>query len=199
MNKTGRNSFFIVVFMLAFSAHADGLNIVRLVQWKGVGVPVALPEGLGGEAVPAGTPCYKVPMLLPNTAIRIGTGFDCLTNPGSLAGTGEGTVTTNYIFSFQGLGSIVSKNRVVIRSAADDDVLNPPGVEEQSVNKHITHILGSFPEGDNIVGGTHRFSEIEGGHVRVSGAVSLANFPQELVFDSLYVIEASSSSEDDDQ
>jgi len=198
VNKIGRNSCFVVIFMLAFSAHADSSGIIPLVQWKGTGVPVSLPEGLGGEVVPAGTPCYKVPMLLPNTAIRIGTGYDCLTNPGSLAATGEGTVTTNYIFAFHGLGAIVSQNRVVIRSAADDDVLNPQGLEASAVNQRITHILGSFPATDNIVGGTRRFRELHGGRVRVSGAVSLANFPEELVFDSFYTIEMPSSEDDDD-
>jgi len=183
--------------MLAFVAHADGSNIIQLVQWKGAGMPVALPEGLGGETAPAGTLCYKVSRLLPNTAIRIGTVFDCLTHPGSLAGAGEGTVTTNYIFSFHGLGLIVSQNRVVIRSAADDDVSNSPSIEESPVNKRITHILGSFPGTGHIIDGTRSFSEIEGGRVRVSGMVGLANFPEVLVFDNLLIIETSSSEDDD--
>lgn len=181
----------LVAFLIVIptQVNADGgFNISHLVQWKGTGVPVELPKGVGGKVVPAGTACYEVPMVIPQTGIRIGTGFDCISNSGSLVDTGEGTVTTYYIFVFSGLGSIISQNRVVVRNAADNDAYNPVPTGEDPVNKDLTHILGSFPDDDTIVGGTKRFKKTEG-KVRVSGGVSLANFPSEIVFDDLFVID----------
>ena len=176
----------LIFIALPIQANATGeIGFTQIVQWKGAGLPVALPAGVGGDVVPEGTPCYEVPMVMPQTGIRIGTGFDCITNPGSLPSTGEGSVTTYYIFAFRGRGSIISENRVVVRLSEDYDDLNPPSTP---FNQNITHILGSFPSENTIVGGTRRFKKAEG-KVRVSGAVSLANFPDEIVFDDLFVID----------
>ena len=179
---------FTVLLLSPMYALAGRVDVVHVVQWLGVGLPVSLPEGVGGDTVPAGTPCYEVPMVIPNTSIRIGSGYDCITNAGSLLDTGNGTVTTYYIFAFRGQGSIVSQNRVVVRAASDDDELNPISGDESPVNEHITHILGSFPSKDTIVDGARRFRNAKG-RVRVSGAVSLANFPNEIVFDDLFIID----------
>jgi hypothetical protein len=180
----------ILIFIgLPIQSHAKGgLNLVRIVQWKGTATPVELPKSVGGDIVPAGTPCYEVEMVNPLTGWRIGTGYDCITNPGSLVVTGEGTVTTYYIFVFRGRGSIISHNRVVVRSSSDDDVYNPVPTGQDPVNLHFTHILGSFPNENTIAGGTRRFKNASG-KVRVSGGVSLANFPDTIEFDDLFVID----------
>ena len=171
---------------LPIQADATGaVGFTQIVQWKGIGLPVALPVGVGGNVVPAGTACYEVPMVMPQTGIRIGTGFDCISNPGSLVDYGEGTVTTHYIFAFRGRGSIISENRVVVQLAADNDPMNQTS---NPVNTNLTHILGSFPSENTIAGGTRKFRKAEG-KVRVSGAVSLANFPNEIVFDDLFLID----------
>ena len=178
---------FIVIILPFHTSIAGGIGFTQIVQWKGVGEPVTLPAHIGGNVVPKGMPCYKVPMVMPQTGIRIGTGFDCITNPGSLS-TGEGTVTTYYIFAFRGRGTIISENRVVVRLATDDDNMNPVPTGSPPVNENFTHILGSFPSENTIVGGTRKFRKVEG-KVRVSGGVSLANFPAEIVFDDLFVFD----------
>ena len=170
------------------SGHSkDAINVFQLVQWKGVGVPVSLPKGVGADVVAEGSPCYTVPMVQPQTGIEIGTGYDCITNPGSLVELGAGTVTTYYIFAFRGRGSLVSENRVVVRMADDTDSMNPIPTDSVSANDDMTHILGSFPTNNTIAGGTGFYRKAKG-QVRVSGAVSLAHFPDEIVFDDLFVI-----------
>jgi len=178
-------SLLIFITMPAQATAGGTVGFTQLVQWKGTGVPVELPAGVGGNVVPAGTPCYEVPMVMPQTGVRLGTGFDCISNPGSLPIVGEGSVTTYYIFAFLGRGSIISENRVVVRIAEDYDEAN---LTSLPFNTEVTHILGSFPTDNTIVGGTRRFENTEG-KVRVSGAVSLANFPNEIVFDDLFVID----------
>ena len=187
-----RISIALIVIVVGFpiQAHAKGnANFVNIVQWKGSATPVELPEGVGGDVVLAGTPCYEVEMVNPATGWRIGTGYDCIANPGSLLDANEGTVTTYYIFSFLGRGSIISHNRVVVRSASDDDTYNPVPVGHGPVNSDFTHILGSFPTDNTIEGGTRRYKNASG-RVRVSGGVSLTNFPTTIEFDDLFVIDA---------
>lgn len=189
-----RSILFSIVIILIFigvpiqSQAKGGINLVRIVQWKGTATPVELPKGVGGGVVQAGTPCYEVEMVNPSTGWRIGTGYDCITNPGSLVVTGEGTVTTYYIFAFRGRGSIISHNRVVVRSSSDDDTFNPVPTGQDPVNLNFTHILGSLPTENTITGGTRRFKNASG-KVRVSGGVSLANFPDTIEFDDLFVID----------
>ncbi|MGD8568514.1 MAG: hypothetical protein PVJ39_10530 [Gammaproteobacteria bacterium] len=178
----------IMIFLPFQSSIAGGLGFTQIVQWKGVGEQVTLPAHIGRDVVPAGITCYKVPMVMPQTGIRIGTGFDCITNPGSLPAVGEGTVTTYYIFAFQGRGTIISENRVVVRSALDSDELNPVPMGSPPANENFTHILGSFPSENTVVGGTRKFRKAEG-KVRVSGGVSLADFPNTIVFDDLFVFD----------
>lgn len=193
MNVIRSCIFACAILGLPLLSHADGFNTTQVVHWKGVGVPVQLPEGLGGDTVPAGTTCYKVPMFLASNGIRIGSGYDCIFALGSAATTGEGSVSTHYVFAFQGMGSFISENRVILRAGTDNDELNPVLDGEVAFNSEITHILGSLPQGDNIVDGTRRFRKVSG-RVRASGAVSQANLPAELVFDTLYVIEFNAGS-----
>jgi hypothetical protein len=181
-------SVFIVTLLPFQSGIAEGVGFTQIVQWKGVGEPVTLPAHIGRNVVPAGITCYKVPMVMPQTGIRIGTGFDCITNPGSLPAVGEGTVATYYIFAFRGRGTIISENRVVVRSALDSDEMNPVPIGSPPVNENLTHILGSFPSENTIVGGTKKYRKAQG-KVRVSGGVSLADFPNTIVFDDLFVFD----------
>ncbi len=194
MNKKIRCTITVistVVLLASISTMASarehgGHNL--LVQWKGVALPASLPAGVGGDTVPAGTSCFKLPMVTPGTNIRIGTGFDCIANLGSVPTTGEGTVTTYYIFVFGDEGSIVTQNRAVVRLSADDDPLNPIPVSGASGNGNSTHLVGSTSTENTIADGTRQFRNAEG-NVHVTGAPNLASFPAQIVFDHIFVID----------
>jgi hypothetical protein len=51
-----------------------------------------------------------------------------------------------------------------------------------------THLIGSFPANNTVVDGTGRFHKTSG-RVRVSGAAELSQYPEQIVFDHLFVMD----------
>ena len=52
----------------------------------------------------------------------------------------------------------------------------------------MTHVVGEIPEGNSIIGGTGRFAK-RTGTVRLSGAVGMADFPNSVVFNCIFMID----------
>lgn len=171
----------LLMFMSAYplsvmASSGDALNLV--VQWKGTGEIGPLPAGIGGDVVPEDFPCVSVPMLNPRTGQRIGTGYDCVTDFGSLPTLGYGAVTTYYIFHFDKQGSIITENIVTVQPMI-------PG----SMDGGFSHVVGGFPtdDQDTIQGGTRGFKNAKG-RVRASGGVNVLQFPPLLSFNYLFQI-----------
>lgn len=171
---------------VGFSFPIQAADITLIVQFKGTGTAAPLPDHVSGGVLPAGTPCYRVAIVEPRSGFRLGTAYDCIANAGSILATGEGTGTTFYVYVFA-VGSIVSNNRVVLRNAADSDGLNPVPPGQTPVNKAFTHIAGSFPSEDTIVGGTGLFKNLKG-RVSSLGGVSFANFPSNIEFSEMHLL-----------
>jgi len=159
-----------------------------MVQWKGDAFPATLPANVGGDTVPEGSECFKVTMTNPNTGFEIGNGYDCITNLGSFVDTGEGTITTRYIFVFTDGSSIVTENRVIAKQVEDNDPLNPIPAGGESANGNSTHSIGGFPSNNTIIDGFQRFSKASG-RVTVFGAPNLSFLPGKIVFDHLFLVE----------
>jgi hypothetical protein len=171
----------ILMFIGSYSLNAlagPGQTVNLVVQWKGTGELGPLPAGVGGDVVPDEFPCVSVPMFEPSTGKRIGTGYDCVTDFGSLPTLGYGAVTTYYIFQFYKLGSIVSENTVTVQP-----------VVTGSMAGDFSHVVGGFPtdDQDTIQGGTRAFKHAEG-RVRVSGGVNVLQFPPQLGFNYLFKV-----------
>ncbi len=170
--------------VLAGAGEGDKAKDVRVVvQWKGAGTNVTdegLPDHLA-ELVDLAPECekpiliFKVDMLDPTTGRSIGTGYDYITNLSINSTTGSGVATTCYIFDFSrsghGHGVIISKNDLTLQPALEGNCGS------------LTHILGSFPDENNIQCGTGKFKNVEG-RVRASGGVNLTSAE----FDHLFVI-----------
>jgi len=169
-----------LVVILAGAGEGDKAKDVRVVQWKGTGTNISveeLPEYIA-DLVPecgAYVAIFKVDMFDPTTGRLIGTGYDYITDLGTVPDVGSGVVTTCYIFDFSHSGAIISENELTVQPALEDTCGS------------LTHILGSFPGENTINGGTGKYENVEG-RVRVSGGASLASFPESIEFDHLFVI-----------
>ena len=154
-----------------------------MVQFKGKGKLVKeraameelkrVPERFRKKLLEKDALCYPLNILDPNTGLRIGKGFDCLTDitPND---DGSITATDTTIFVF-GNGTIVSVEEVTIQPNLTEDF------------DRVTHITGSFPKGRNIKFGTGKFRNARG-RVRLSGGVNMDNFPESIVFDCFFMI-----------
>lgn len=160
----------------AMATSGPAVNLV--VQWKGTGELGPLPAGVGGDVVPEGFQCVSVVMLDPRTERRIGTGYDCVTDFGSLPVLGYGAVTTYYIFHFFNRGSIITENVVTVQPMLAG-----------SMDGGFSHVVGGFPanDQDTIQGGTRAFKGVEG-RVRASGGVNVLQFPPLLSFNYIFQI-----------
>ena len=149
----------------ALAGQADPAIVVTL---KGEGLPVAAPAGIPGL-------CFETTLFNTHTGAEIGTGIDCLD---ILADDGAGSFSINRttIFSFP-QGQLVANGLTTVVPVFGG---SSPG---------STHIVGDVDDSTlNIVSGTHAFAG-SSGNVRLSGAVNLANFPNTIGFNCIFIID----------
>ncbi len=117
--------------------------------------------------------CYPLSIFDPATNLRIGQGFDCLTDLDTESSAPAITVTEIPIFIFGDdvlIASTPLTAQPFVVSAGDK-----------------THLTGSFPLEPNIIFGQGRFAQATG-IVRVSGGVNLTQSPQVVDFNCLFVV-----------
>ncbi len=123
--------------------------------------------------------CFDVDIVDPATGRVIGHGSDCL-DLGSIGGgdpTIEGFAINNTQFFHLDGGFVKSLVRTTIQ----------PVLDGSSVGN--THITGDVPGGE-ILEGTGRFSRLEGGVARLSGAVDMSQFFSDniITFNCIFVL-----------
>lgn len=124
--------------------------------------------------------CFEIDLVDPSSDVTIGTGVDCLSpTPVGPAGNETDAIEVE-AFSFFILpgGSFVSNGLTSVRAFI-------PGVGDGG---GFTHLTGSLPDGDNIIGATGQFAEK--GATRVSGAVDLSQLGSGIIsFNCLWIAE----------
>ena len=107
----------------------------------------------------------------PNTGNKIGTGVDCLHIDDNAVDFDYIELTAHSFFLLPGNNSFVSSGTTTVRAFR-------PGIgqgDRGDGQGMITHMTGSLPVSNNVVGGTGRFANVPG-MVRLSGAVDLSAF-----------------------
>ena len=142
---------------------ADPSIVVTL---KGTGVPVETPPGVAGD-------CFETTLFNTHTGVAIGTGLDCL----EIIEASEAGLSINRttVFKFP-QGDLHANGLTTVVPIFGD---SSPG---------STHIVGDVDDStQNVVFGTKAF-RMRTGNVRLSGAVNLADFPNTLGFNCIFVI-----------
>ena len=173
------------VLVAAFGSAEARVNWRQVVLFKGTSAILSdseRPQILDDLGVPADAWCFRVPMLNPRTNRQIGWGIDCLSGI-ALDEDGRGTLTDTVLFSF----GIRGRNRHVLASSGP--VTIQPALDPDTTAAGVTHITGSFPPSDNVIGGSGRFVHATG-QVRISGGVNMGDLEANgnLTFDCLFVI-----------
>jgi len=154
----------VILGLSSSAALAADPNIV--VTLKGTGLPVATPPGVAGD-------CFETTLFNTHTGSAIGTGLDCL----EIIEASEVGLSLNRttIFKFP-QGDLYANGLTPVLPVFGD---SSPG---------STHIVGDVDDSSqNIVCGTRAF-RMRTGSVRLSGAVNLADFPNTLGFNCIFVI-----------
>jgi hypothetical protein len=130
--------------------------------------------------------CWAVPMVDPSSEIPLGTGIDCLWPQNGAADTqGEGISLEALSFFVFDSGTIITLGLTSVRPFRDGGIGDAGG--------DVTHITGSIPnDKTGVIGGTGAFAKSVGA-ARVSGAVFLADFPTEITFDCLWIVDVKKS------
>lgn len=125
--------------------------------------------------------CWAVPMVDPSSEIPLGTGIDCLSPLDDMADTlGEGISLEALSFFVFDSGTIITLGLTSVRPFREGGIGDAGG--------DVTHITGSIPnDKTGVIGGTGAFAH-SGGASRVSGAVSLGDFPDKITFDCLWIV-----------
>ncbi len=121
-------------------------------------------------------------MVEPASEIPLGTGIDCLV-PFDVAAdsNGEGISLQALSFFVFENGTIVTLGLTSVRPFRDGGIGDAGG--------DMTHMTGSIPsDNSGVIGGTGAYAGKKGS-ARVSGAVFLGDFPEELTFDCLWLVE----------
>lgn len=147
----------------ALARKADPSIVVTL---KGEGVPVDVVDVPGS--------CFETTLFNTRTGARIGTGIDCL----DIVDTDGVNFSINRttIFNFP-QGELVANGLTTVVPVFGD------------ASPESTHIVGDVDDAtQNVVSGANRFAG-RTGNVRLSGAVNLANFPETVGFNCIFVID----------
>lgn len=174
---------------LAGQTYADVEVETMTVELRGTAPPVTrMIENLDGDLKEMA--CFDVGLFKPGTDKSLGTATDCLDfgtiTPDPAGGPGF-TLSNTTFFHFKG-GTIVSQNRTAIQ----------PVFGGSSAGSGTTHITGDVPDPtlNNVVDTTGKFSKVETGSVRLSGAVDLSAFPV-ITFSCIFVISLDMEDDDD--
>ncbi|UCD69049.1 MAG: hypothetical protein JSW48_02850, partial [Betaproteobacteria bacterium] len=177
MKQLSKLSFHALVLALVFTgvaAHAGGFgnNIaVRLVGTSELFIGDELFEDFGLE--PKGALCYDVDLVNVRNGKIIGSATDCLTDIDAESGAPGVALTGTTFFFFRG-GTVVTRGLTTVQPVLHG-------------SPDFTHITGAIPqEGDNnVIYGDRKFKHVRG-TARLSGAVNLVNFPDEITFDCAF-------------
>jgi len=159
----------VMAVLLTGNAHADDRNIV--VALLGTGVPIdattmpifdALPMEVQDNIINSAA-CFEIPMYNLTNNRQLGTGIDCLAHFNFTdESIPELTLTDTVILQFHS-GTIVATADVTVQQNLTGD-------------PNVTHLTGAFPIEDNIDYADGRFGPNEGGRIRLSGGVDMADF-----------------------
>ena len=153
----------ILGFSSSAALAADPSIVVTL---KGTGVPVGTPPGVTGA-------CFETTLFNTHTGVAIGTGLDCLDLiEDSAAGL---SINRTTVFKFP-QGELHAKGLTTVVPIFG---ASSPG------STHIVGDVDGFTQ--NVVFGTKAF-RMRTGNVRLSGAVNLADFPNTIGFNCIFVI-----------
>lgn len=168
--KTSIVSLFLVatgalaIMATAQSQNADP-NIVVIL--RGEGLQMTNPPIDGAL-------CYQADLVDAHTDRVIGSGIDCLEN---IVTVGDGISLDRTTFFHFPQGDLIASGPTTVAPVTTGS----PG---------FTHVVGDIPGpgANSIVDGTRRFKGATGS-VRLSGAVSLADFPAATLFNCIFVID----------
>jgi hypothetical protein len=119
-------------------------------------------------------------MVDPASEIPLGTGIDCLYPFDDTDDPGPGVSLQALSFFTFDSGTIVTLGLTSVR---------PFRIGVGDAGGGVTHMTGSIPaDRTGVIGGTDAYANKEGS-ARVSGAVSLIDFPGFLTFDCLWLVE----------
>jgi hypothetical protein len=127
-----------------------------------------------------GFSCFELDLVDPASGVVVGIGVDCLApTPVGPAGNIFDAIEVE-AFSFFMLpgGSFVSNGLTSVRAFV-------PGIGD--AGGAFTHVTGSLPDGNNIIGANGQF--VDEGSVRVSGAVDLSGFAPTISFNCLWIVQ----------
>ena len=168
-------TFVLALIIIVNTSYAAGLGTNIAVRLVGTG---DLFNGdtlfMEFELPPEGALCYDVDLVDAKTGNVIGSGADCLTNLNPIE-TGVALTGTTFFF-FPG-GTVVSQGLTTVQPVLHG-------------SPDFTHITGAIPQpGDNsVVYGDGKFKNASG-PMRLSGAVNLTNFPSQITFDCIFVLD----------
>ncbi len=154
-----------VLFASAAEAQNADPNIVVVLRG-----PSELMDNL--DAPIPGALCYEAELVNAHTDVVIGTGIDCLED---IAQVGDAFAINRTTFLSFPQGELVANGPTTVA----------PFVTAAA---GFTHVVGEIPEANSIIDGTGRFAG-RTGTVRLSGAVGLTNFPAEVLFNCIFVID----------
>lgn len=173
-------TFFVGIVAAPTTAIANTL----IMQLRGTGE--LIPAEDNPELVAEGALCYEMDLVSPRRDSVIGTGMDCFTD--IVANEDGSIVLTNTTFFKRRGSTLISEGLVSIvpipRLPEDGGSSEVDGGSPNST--HITSAILGGDETDTILGGTGRFSDATGS-VRLSGAVDMSQFPDQVDFDCIFI------------
>ena len=175
IHKLKFGSLAIALLYLGSVASAAGLNnniAVRLVGTGNMYIGDTLFEKF--NQAPEGALCYDVDLVDVKSGDVIGSATDCLTD---ISPVGDGVALTGTTFFFFPGGTVVTRGLTTVQPTTHGSA-------------GFTHITGAIPQaGDNnVVYGDGKFKNASG-PVRLSGAVDLTNFPEQAIFDCVFILD----------
>ena len=175
IHKLKFGSLAIALLYLGSVASAAGLNnniAVRLVGTADMYIGDTLFEKFNQP--PVGAMCYDVDLVDAKSGNVIGSATDCLTNINVID---FGVALTGTTFFFFPGGTVVTSGLTTVQPTLHGSA-------------GFTHITGAIPQpGDNnVVYGDGKFKNASG-PVRLSGAVNLTNFPDQAIFDCVFILD----------
>ena len=138
-----------------------------------------------------GAGCWAIDLIDSASQIPLGVGIDCLVPlDGDPDSNGSGISLMALSLFVMESGTLVTQGLTSVRPFRDEIPLYG-GIGDAGGN--VTHMTGSIPsDKSGVIGGTGVFAD-KVGAARVSGAVNLANFPAQITFDCLWIVEVEDS------